>query len=68
MGDHKFEVWFELFHIVESHHTLQFLAMVLSPMNISKIKLLVEVKYDDLLYIVPLAGNVESVRVVINLI
>ena len=73
MRDHQLEIWTELFQIIESHHTLQLLAveltrirLVISFVNLSQRKLFIEVKNHDLLNIVPLASDVEGVRVIVN--
>ena len=68
MGDHQSEIRLEILKVVEGHHALQLLAVVLCLVDVSESKLFVEVEHYDLFYVVPLASYVESVGVVLKLV
>ena len=68
MGDHQSEVRLKILEIIDGHHALELLAVVLCLVDVSESKLFVEVKDYDLLDIVPLASHVESVGIVLKLV
>lgn len=64
MGNHQLEFWAQVVQVVESHHASQLLVMVLGSVGLTEFELLIEVKNNDLLHTIPLAGHVTVVGVV----
>lgn len=64
VGHHQFEVWVQVLQVVQGHHAIKLLPVVLGIGLLSNFELLVKVKHHDLLNLVPLAGHVASVAVV----